>query len=144
MDSNQAASLNQTLKENVRNNKASEVKKGVAKKTSVAEMQKSIDTYVTGYEFGVRSGGMVTRDPVRAEGLTIIKSRIKAALLKAGKSIKDVSAKDLTAKANELLDKNPQVLEEAAAIVQARNDTSIKGLDLGSMGNEPKKEEAKK
>lgn len=126
--SNEAAALNQLLKENVRNNQAPLVKKMDEDKASVGEIQKVIDTYVKGYEFGVRrSGG--TSDPIEREALALAKEKVKEALAKQGIKLSEVKAADITAKAQGVVEQYPQFREKAKQIVASRK-MDISNLDI--------------
>jgi len=118
VNENEAAALNQILAENVRNNFAAKIKAS-KEKNEAPPSQSDLDAYVSEYEFGVRRGG--TADPVMKEALALAKTAISAKLKAAGKS---VTAADLTALAEEAVDKHPQLLEKAAAIVASRKETA--------------------
>lgn len=87
---NEAAVLNQTLAENLRNNFASVVAKAVkdagvkdvselpAEKTSA--LQAEFDKYVETYEFGVHRSGVRVVDPIEREAIAIAEEAIKTAL----------------------------------------------------------------
>lgn len=125
---NEAAALNQLLKENVRNNQAPTVKKMDEAKTAKGEIQKMLDEYVGSYEFGVRrSGG--TKDPVEAEAIALAKEKVKAAMAAKGIKLSEVKAADITEKAIEVVNKHPQFREKAKQIVAARK-LDIEGLEI--------------
>lgn len=72
----EASALNQTLRENVRNN--------LAKKEGLTQEQ--VDAYATEYQFGVRTTGAGrTSDPVMAEYMRLAKDKIKQMLKAKGK-----------------------------------------------------------
>lgn len=72
----EASALNQTLRENVRNN--------LSKKTPLT--QDDVDKYATEYNFGVRTPGAGrTSDPVMAEYMRLAKDKIKQMLKAKGK-----------------------------------------------------------
>lgn len=76
----EASALNQTLRENIRNNLATKAKEG-------ALSQDDVDKYAHEYEFGVRTGGGGrTTDPVMVEFMRLAKDQIRKALKAQGKS----------------------------------------------------------
>lgn len=117
---NEAAVLNQTLAENVRNNMASKVDKA-KENGSTDNIQAEIDEYVTGYEFGVRKGGSIgPKDPVEREALAIAESKVKEALKAKGYSLKDVGTERIRELAKETIGKYPEITEQARQIVETR------------------------
>lgn len=84
----EASALNQTLRENVRNN--------LAKKEGLD--QAGVDAYANEYQFGVRTPGVGrTTDPVISEFMRLARAKIKDALKTAGKSA-DSEAINIAAK----------------------------------------------
>src|SRR3954462_13657602 len=86
---NEAATLNQTYAENIRNNMASKVAAAIeAEKADTpvpydhTAMQTAVDDYVANYEFGVRRG--VTGDPVEREALNAARELVKNAIRTKG------------------------------------------------------------
>ena len=89
----EASALNQTMRENIRNNLASLAKEGKL-------TQDEVDKYATEYQFGVRTGGGGrTTDPVMSEFMRLAKAQIKAALKTQNKS---ADADQITAAAKAL------------------------------------------
>jgi hypothetical protein len=126
LTANEAATLNQTYAENIRNNMASKVAsaleaekaEGDAQKPyDHAAMQTAVDDYVANYEFGIRRG--VTGDPVEREALNAARELVKNAIRTKGGKLSDYKPADITARASELLDKYPQIREQAKARVEA-------------------------
>lgn len=120
LKANEAASLNQTLRENIRNNMASKIDKAKTEGKSPADMQELVDKYAAEYEFGVHVGVTRISDPIERELLDIAQDKVKAAIKAAGKKIKDFSDEqfnDLVAKA---IERNPGWREAAEATVAAR------------------------
>ena len=111
---NEASALNQLLVENTRNNFAQKIKRAKEKSEEIPE-QADLDAYVAGYEFGVRS--VVSSDPVQVEARDIVLPHVKASIQKAGGKISDFSNKDLMQKCDEIIARNPQVLEQARKLV---------------------------
>lgn len=91
----EASALNQTLRENVRNN--------LSKKESLTQEQ--VDAYAAEYEFGVRTAGAGgrTSDPVMSEYLRMAKAKIKDLLKSKGKK---ADAEQINVAAKNLLDKD--------------------------------------
>lgn len=112
LNANEAAALNQTYHENLRNNFAKRVKDAIEAGSFDEEaFQTEFDAYAQAYEFGVRTGGGgVTRDPVMSEALNIARGKIKAALKKKSQS---ATAAAITEAAKRLVAKNPALLELA-------------------------------
>lgn len=135
LNENEAGALNQVLAENVRNNLASKFKESKDENgnltATVAELQAMVDEYVEGYEFGVRTGGGRTADPVEREARAITESKVKAAYeAKTGNKWTDVEAAQRREMVSQALEKHPQIREQARAIVAARQ--SVLGeIDLG-------------
>ena len=139
---NEAAVLNQTLRENLRNNLATTVKKLVADGKSQEEIQAAVDTYTLTYQFGVRkSGGGVgrTADPVLSEARKIARERVTAAIKAKGYKIKDVPAEQVTGYINALLAKDPSIMEKAKAIVALAKSAGDEELDLSGITTKPAK-----
>lgn len=132
LTANEAASMNQTFAENVRNNFAKRVKEAVeAGGFDQDVFQGSLDDYMSDYEFGQRSGGGGrTSDPVEAEALRISKDKVRGALSKKGIKVSDVAASEITRLAKEVLDKNPAIRETARAIVAAASDIEVEVGDV--------------
>lgn len=114
---NESAALNQLVVENTRNNFAARIKKATEAKKPLPT-QADLDTYLGEYNFGERRAS--TGDPVTKEGLALAEGHVRKAIVKAGKKVSDYSAKDLRARAEQVLSKNPKLLEQAAAIVKQR------------------------
>ena len=125
----EANSLNQTVCENVRNNTAKKVQDGLAAGKSIEDLQVEIDEYVKGYEFGARRAGGRSGDPVRQKGMESAREKVREALKKKGVVLKDIPAAEITAHAEKALEKHPQILERAAAIIAAQNE-ALEGLEI--------------
>lgn len=124
LTANEAATLNQTYAENIRNNNAKKVSDAAeaakvegAPALDLAKLQSEIDDYVADYEFGVRRG--VTGDPVEREALSAAKELVKNKIKEKGAKLSDYKAADITARAEEVLNKYPQIREQAKARVEA-------------------------
>lgn len=122
LNDNEAAALNQTLYENLRNNFAKQAKDGAD--------QEAFDKYASEYKFGVRSaGGGSTRDPVQAQAIAIAKDRVKTQIQKLGKKLSDFSAAKITELAQKLIEKDPSITELAKARVEELRSMATAELD---------------
>jgi hypothetical protein len=119
---NQAAALNQTFCENIRNNMASQVKEAIEKNDFDQDIfQDKVTQYASGYEFGARRGAGAPKDPVRNEALKLAKKAISKALVNAYGAKHGRTAEQITTAAQFLLDdpaKGPKYLEQAKQIVE--------------------------
>lgn len=87
----EASALNQTLRENVRNN--------LSKKEGLTQEQ--VDAYASEYAFGVRTAGVGrTSDPVMSEYMRLAKAKIKDMLKAKGKK---ADAEQITVAAKNML-----------------------------------------
>jgi hypothetical protein len=104
----EARALNQKRLESIRNNLAAKVKQG-------GLTQADGDEYVASYQFGERSGGSRSRDPVEAEALELARRLVR----KKGKS-----RKENTKAARELLqsEKGEAIRAQAAKRVAELKD----------------------
>ena len=112
LSAGEAAALNQTYHENLRNNFAKKVKdaseSGAFDQDAV---QQEFYAYAEEYQFGVRTGGgSAPRDPVIKEALDILRDKLRAALKKKGKK---ADASVITMRAKELLPSRPDIMELA-------------------------------
>lgn len=124
---NEAHALNQILVENSRNNFASRIKRAKEKGTA-QPTQAELDEYLSGYAFGERRAGGL--DAVTAEAVELALVHVKKAITKSGGKISDYKAKDLEAKALEVVGKNPQLLEQAKAIVAQKASIGSQEITL--------------
>lgn len=143
----EASALNQTLAENLRNNFAAKIRAKIEdyrKTNNIPEDQEvgvdvldkdTLDTefaaYANEYEFGVRSGGSGPRapaDPVGKEAHRIAWERIKAALQKKNVKLDSVSKEKKAELISGVLEKYPDIREEAQRRVDAT--ASIAADDL--------------
>lgn len=118
----EADALNQVLHENIRNNLAKKAKDGTL-------TQAEVDAYADHYEFGVRTGGGATRDPVRSRAMDIARDKVKAGLAKAGKKVSEFSAKQITEAAAKALEGHPEWSELARQQYEAERDLAETTLD---------------
>lgn len=117
----EASQLNQVRFENLRNNFAAKVKAAIdaanGQSVDLSGLQTQFDDYAASYAMGVRTGGGGgTRDPVMSEAMSIARGKIKDALKKKGRNLKDVEASAITDAAKRLIAdpaKGPAILELA-------------------------------
>lgn len=132
LTANEASAVNQVFAENLRNNFASKVKAADEAGTFDQDvLQGALDDYANDYEFGVRTGGGRTGDPVRQEAMNIARDMVRKAIAKKGLKVSDYSGKAISAKAQEVLDsgKYPQILETAKARVESARDIADVEID---------------
>lgn len=121
LTSNEAATLNQTLFENLRNNFAKQVKdaKGEAEALTpeqITDLQTKLDTYAASYAFGVRvsAGPRAPADPVGKEAFNLAKEAVKNAIRKQGKNPSDYPAAQINELAKGALEKHNAMFMEKA------------------------------
>lgn len=134
LTANEASALNQTYHENLRNNFAKKVesaKNGADRvpDEKLADLQTELDKYAEDYEFGVRTGGGGTRDPVMAEAMRIAREKIFEHLKKKGKKRKDIESSAITEAAKKLIDKTPAILALAKQRVEETQAAAASELD---------------
>lgn len=160
LNANEASALNQTYAENVRNNKAKAVKEAVAEnKFDQDVFQGQIDDYCSSYEFGVRTGGGRTGDPVMAEAMDITRDLVRKTLAKqiaAGTCVdaegarvtklSDISAARISELAKGVLNRNDansaKIMATARQRVEEANeidDVQLDSLGAGEPSTEGKK-----
>ena len=147
----EASALNQTLHENLRNNfakKVSEATNGQSiddedvREKLLALLQPQLDEYADNYEFGVRTGGGPIKDPVEAEAMRIARDKIREHLKRKGTKLKDVVAADITAAAERLLERNPEIRALAKQRVEEAQLAAAEDLDalVASIPQKPAEE----
>ena len=142
LTANEASSLNQTYAENVRNNMASKVKAHKEAGTFAADVfQGTVDDYCDSYEFGQRTGGGRSGDPVKTEAMSITRDLIRQAISKAAAAdsskpkLADVSAAKITELAASQLAKTDDpktaaIMATARARVDAQKELTL-DVDTG-------------
>ena len=130
----EASALNQTLRENVRNN--------LAKKEDLS--QEAVDQYATEYQFGIRTPGVGrTSDPVMAEYMRLARAKIKDLLKTQGKK---ADSDQINAAAKNLLERpaGQQLWElaksrvaEAQTIASDELDSIVAGIPEKAAGEAP-------
>lgn len=130
LTANEASALNQTFFENLRNNFAGSAKDG--------KTQDDFDAYVAAYQFGVRTGGGGSRDPIETEAMNMARDTVKQSIKNAGKNVSDYSAKSISEAAAKLLDRDPSYRELAKKRVEEmRSNASAEIPDDLLAGLEP-------
>jgi hypothetical protein len=128
LSAGEASALNQTYSENIRNNMAATVKAAIDAGTfDLVAMQGTIDDYMEEYEFGVRTGGGRSGDPVEREAMGIAREKVREKLRKDGFDMKTVTAKYVTETAAKAIagGKNPAIWALAKQRVEATKAASI-------------------
>lgn len=117
VNANEAAALNQLVKENTANNFRAKVKSAIAAyakaeaeagnevdaeaddfelpESEIAALQSDLDTYLTGYEFGVRQsrGERASRNPLDKKMASIANKMLRKSIIAAGKKPADFEDK---------------------------------------------------
>lgn len=133
----EAAALNQTRCENIKNNVAGMVAEAQKKNDEltgtpdsplsadvIAQLQAEITKYDLEYEFGMRRAGGRAGDPVEAEARDMAWELIKEPLKRKGIKVGDLTAEDRNRYIAQALDKYPQIRERAQRVVAARAEAS--------------------
>lgn len=146
LNANEAATLNQTFVENLRNNfavKIKDKKEAIAKEKSIDEkavtndmldmvaLQAEFDDYAGDYEFGVRKGGRVL-DPVERELRSIGEEIIKTAIRAKGIKLNSVSSEQFDKFMSNLINAKPELRVEAERRVAATKMAA--GVELEGLG----------
>lgn len=136
---NEAAALNQTYHENLRNNFASKVR--AAKEAAggndpdLEALQSALDAYAEAYVFGKRVAGAprAPADPVGKEAFSIARDAVKAAIRKKGLNPTSYTAAQIAELAQGALEKNKERFMAAAreriAEREALASSDLDGLD---------------
>lgn len=137
----EAAVLNQTYCENIRNNFASAVTEalGESEKSQVpvdqTKLQADLDTYVLSYDFGIRRGPREPVDPIEKEAIVLVTPKIKAALKDKGIAWSDLSDDQRSAYITSALDKFPAFRQKAKKIVALRADLGEASVEAGELAS---------
>lgn len=103
---NEAAALNQTYWENLRNNFAGKVSDGNEAGLDDETLQKQLDDYAQDYQFGERRGGGGFRgDPVKTAAMAIAREMVRNAIKAKQLDPDQWPASKVTSTAQALLDK---------------------------------------
>lgn len=141
LTANEASALNQTYAENLRNNFASKVKEAdEAGSFDQDVFQSKFDEYADEYEFGVRTGGGRTGDPVQAEAMSICRELVRKAIVKQGKKLADYSAAKITELAKAQLAKSDdpktqQIYATAKTRVEAAKELDVE-VEAGDLSED--------
>lgn len=133
LTANEAAALNQTFHENLRNNFAKTVKEA-GETPDLADLQSKLDAYAESYQFGVRasSGPRAPVDPVGKEAFLIAREAVKAAIRRKGLNPSSYEAKQIAELAAAALEKNKDRFTEIAKQRIAEREAIAAGdLDVG-------------
>ncbi len=134
----EAAVLNQTFTENVRNNFATVVKAtlaevdGNADEIDMESMQAALDAYMTDYEFGIRrsgGGGSRAMDPVERKAMELSRTKVRDLLRTKGYKLKDFTGTRISELAASLLEKTPALMEEAKRQIEISQELATDVLD---------------
>lgn len=151
----EAAVLNQTRAENLRNNfagvirkKMDELSKEEPPRTELSEEELSslaeqFSAYEDSYEFQGKRTARAPVDPVKREANRIAKDAITAALSAKGITVKQLVEGKMEELISQYLDRNPSVLEEAKARVAASKaaaESALGGVDLDELVKEDEPE----
>lgn len=118
---NEASALNQTLFENLRNNFAAKAKEGAS--------QADFDAYASTYEFGVRTGGGGSRDPVEVEAMNLARDAVKKKIVASGKKVSDFTAAQISTAAGKLVEINPDFRAKAKERVEQMQSIASDTID---------------
>lgn len=143
LNENEASALNQTFAENIRNNTAGRIRAKLAAANKdkpedehidvdgldQAELMAELAEYANSYTFAQRAV-RAPSDPVGAEARKIAKAKILEAMRSKNIDVKSISAERMEANIAALLDKYPQIREEAARRVAEAKSLASDLLDL--------------
>lgn len=118
----QAATLNQTYHEGIRNNLAKKAKEGTL-------TQEDVDAYAEEYKdsIGDRSGGGGPQNPILTKAMNIARAKVKQRLKELigqpgsayyGRKISDFTAEAITSAAKAIIEKDPSIMETAREQVE--------------------------
>lgn len=145
LTANEASSLNQTYAENLRNNLAAKAK--VLKEAGTYSQdvfQGTVDDYAGEYEFGQRTGGGRSGDPIKTEAMAITRDLVRQAISKAAAAdstkpkLADVPASRISELAAAQLAKTDdpktlQIMATAKARVDAAKELTL-DVDTSDVG----------
>lgn len=125
----EAASLNQTLIENTRNNLAGKAKR---EKDPVPVTQEGADDYVANYEFGARGGSRSAMSPVERKAYEIAEAKVREAIKAQGIKFTEVPDEDYDALVEEVA-AQPEVIKAAEKQVRDMQKMAVEGVDLSRL-----------
>lgn len=131
----EAATLNQTLGENLRNNFAKRVKDAKDKAAGgalpddvIASLKGEFESYSNEYEFAGKRSPRVTADPVTREARKIAKSLVVEALKARNMDIKTLADGKMDELISTLLEKKPDIRAEAQRRIDAAKAVAANAL----------------
>lgn len=135
----EASALNQTFRENVRNNLAKQIKElaeGKAATDTTPEvppataeaLQVVVDEYAGDYEFGVRTSAGPRMDPEEREARNIVTSNLRALLKAKGQSVKDFAEGEFEKLANAAYEQHKAAAHERAKVVLASRSLNLDAI----------------
>jgi hypothetical protein len=129
----EAAALNQTMAENIRNNFAGMMKKAAEGDSPRQLGQAELDEYAAAYKFGERSGGArIMRDPVEAEEHKLATEAVKRWIKSQNKKVKDFTDEQFDGFVTRVVDsKKFRAQAEEIVRVRQRDAQELGDLDLG-------------
>lgn len=134
LNDNEAAQMNQVLKENVGNNLRGRIDKAT-KEGKPVPTQDEVDEYVRGYEFGVRLGGVRITDPVEREARDIAKVLVRDKLKTLNIKLSSVSPEKMEEYVSKLAAQENIRAEAETRVGRAKKLTEVE-LDLGDAVND--------
>jgi len=137
LDAIEASVLNQTLRENIRNNFASTVKaaKEAAEATSaevdVADLQSQLDDYVSDYSFQRKTtrSPRASADPVLREATKIAKAKVTEALKRKNIEKADLPEGKFDNYVAQVLERDTSIMEEARRRVNAEREIAMETVE---------------
>lgn len=153
----EAGVLNQTRAENLRNNFAKVVKDKIEaaagetpprselNEDEISSLKAAFEEYEAGYEFQGKRTSRAPVDPVKREAVKIAKETILTALRARNIDPKSLKEGNLEQLIQNYIEKNPSVLEEARARVEAVKASAadaLAGLDFEPEQAPPAEQEA--
>ena len=139
LNANEAAALNQTYHENLRNNFAKKVVEGKEANLDKSVLQQQLDDYANDYQFGVRTGGGggFRGDPVMTRAMDIARGVIRKAVKDNNLSEDEWPAVRISQAAKALLDQQGEdgtIIKIARQQIDAEKAAQSAALgDLGDM-----------
>lgn len=135
LNEHEAAALNQTRGENVRNNVASQMKRKIKevgdRPLTADEKSEIVNKYDAEYQFGARSQRIL--DPVEREARAMATELVKAAAARKNVPFSSIESKDLANFIDSILNEKPEIREKARLVVEARKSIGVvsdDGIDL--------------
>jgi len=132
LNENEAAALNQTYHENLRNNFAKKVSDGDEAGVPQETLQQQLDDYANEYQFGVRTGGGGFRgDPVMTLAMGVARELIRNAIKAKGYDMEQWPASRISQAAKALLDQqgpDGKIIQTARTQVEAEKNAAKEAM----------------